>query len=303
MRGTLLSSSISRITKSARKVNLPTLMSIFSTILTGYWNYLSANLTLILVGLRVLRDSFAYKEYGIGLMLAPRSAKALQEKVLLKLHGIRKLPGFPSFGGTLFWIIAELSSLRKAAKICLILCLLLMSSLRNFPYLGIPAKMSTRGSSSSSSLSKLIGFRVATPWVWLSVACKRSRRSPRLLDSESVELSFEELQNWESERQHGRQPTWVHHPLDRNFKEYQESDGSNDVKNWRVDVGIKSFLMLFGVTAALIDVNAAQSNTKLLLLEEVTTARGSYYCYYYWCKVTTAEGVNAASEEVSTAEL
>ncbi|GKF74290.1 hypothetical protein Tco_0220622, partial [Tanacetum coccineum] len=38
-------------------------------------------------------------------------------------------------------------------------------------------------------------------------------------------------------------------------------------------VGIKSFLMLFGVTAALIDVNAAQS--KLLLLEEVTTASGS----------------------------
>ncbi|GKE81041.1 hypothetical protein Tco_1551041 [Tanacetum coccineum] len=61
-------------------------------------------------------------------------------------------------------------------------------------------------------------------------------------------------------------------------------------------VGIKSFLMLFRVTAALIDVNATQSKlvllenfnenyskclrllVKLLLLEEVTTARGSYYC-------------------------
>ncbi|GJV40840.1 hypothetical protein Tco_1419280 [Tanacetum coccineum] len=50
-------------------------------------------------------------------MLAPRLAKALQEKVLLKLHRIRKLPGFPSLGGTLFSIIAELSSLKKAAKI------------------------------------------------------------------------------------------------------------------------------------------------------------------------------------------
>ncbi|GJW05597.1 hypothetical protein Tco_1568020 [Tanacetum coccineum] len=77
-------------------------------------------------------------------MLAPRSAKALQEKVLLILHGIRKLPGSPSFGGTLFWIIAELSSLKKADKIYSILCLLLMSSLRNFSELGIPAKMSTR---------------------------------------------------------------------------------------------------------------------------------------------------------------
>ncbi|GKA75052.1 hypothetical protein Tco_0781430 [Tanacetum coccineum] len=57
-----------------------------------------------------------------------------------------------------------------------------------------------------------------------------------------------------------------------------------------LSVGIKSFLMLFGITAALIDVNAAQSKLVLLvnfnenyskclrLLEEVTTARGSYYC-------------------------
>ncbi|GKC62983.1 Toll/interleukin-1 receptor domain-containing protein [Tanacetum coccineum] len=43
----------------------------------------------------------AYKEYIIRLMLAPRSDKASQEKVL-KLHVIRKLPGSPSFGGTLF---------------------------------------------------------------------------------------------------------------------------------------------------------------------------------------------------------
>ncbi|GJV27174.1 hypothetical protein Tco_1383622 [Tanacetum coccineum] len=50
-------------------------------------------------------------------MLAPRSAKALQEKVLLKLYGIRKLLRSSSFGGTLFWIIAELSSLRKAVEI------------------------------------------------------------------------------------------------------------------------------------------------------------------------------------------
>ncbi|GKE25739.1 hypothetical protein Tco_1441123, partial [Tanacetum coccineum] len=93
-----------------------------------YWNDLFANLTLILVGLRVSRDSLTYNEYGIRLMLAPRSAKALQEKVLLKLHGIRKLPGSLSFGGTLFWNIAELSSLRKAVEICSILCLLLISS-------------------------------------------------------------------------------------------------------------------------------------------------------------------------------
>nr|GEV83953.1 retrovirus-related Pol polyprotein [Tanacetum cinerariifolium] len=54
------------------------------------------------VGLRVLSDNFAYKEYGMRLMLAPRSAKALHEKALLKLHGMRKLLGSPSFGRTLF---------------------------------------------------------------------------------------------------------------------------------------------------------------------------------------------------------
>ncbi|GKA81961.1 hypothetical protein Tco_0788709 [Tanacetum coccineum] len=75
----------------------------------------------------------------------------------------------------------------------------------------------------------------------------------------------------------------------------------NDLKG-RI-VGIKSSFMLFVVNTALIDVNAAQSklvlldnlnenyskclrllvevtttSIKLLLLEEVTTARGSYYC-------------------------
>ncbi|GJZ88268.1 hypothetical protein Tco_0660050 [Tanacetum coccineum] len=65
-----------------------------------------------------------------------------------------------------------------------------------------------------------------------------------------------------------------------------------------IHVGIKSFLMLFGITTVFIDVNAAQSKLvllenfnenyskwlllleELLLLEKVTTARGSYYCYW-----------------------
>nr|GEX13839.1 hypothetical protein [Tanacetum cinerariifolium] len=84
------------------KVNLPTLTSIFATIPTRYWKDRSANLMIILVGLTVSRDNIAYKEYGMRFMLAPRSARALHEKALLKLHGMRKLPGSPSFGGTLF---------------------------------------------------------------------------------------------------------------------------------------------------------------------------------------------------------
>ncbi|GJT16632.1 hypothetical protein Tco_0875338 [Tanacetum coccineum] len=100
IRGTLLSSSILRIMKSTRKVNLPTSTSIFSVIPTGYWNDRSANRTLIWVGLRVSRVKFAYREYDIRLMLAQRSAKTLQEKVLLKVQGIRKLPGSLSLGAT-----------------------------------------------------------------------------------------------------------------------------------------------------------------------------------------------------------
>nr|GEV95447.1 DNA helicase [Tanacetum cinerariifolium] len=44
-------------------------MSIFSAIQTGYWNDLSTNLTLILVGFRFSRDNLAHKEYGMRLIL------------------------------------------------------------------------------------------------------------------------------------------------------------------------------------------------------------------------------------------
>ncbi|GJS34152.1 hypothetical protein Tco_0532534 [Tanacetum coccineum] len=69
---------------------------------------------------------------------------------------------------------------------------------------------------------------------------------------------------------------------------------------------IKSLLNAASITASLIDVNVAQS--KLVLLENFNKnyskcLRLLYKSYYCWCKVTTAEGVNAASEEVSTAEL
>ncbi|GJS12368.1 hypothetical protein Tco_0369164 [Tanacetum coccineum] len=64
-------------------------------------------------------------------------------------------------------------------------------------------------------------------------------------------------------------------------------------------LGLKVFLMLFGVTAALIDVNVAQS--KLVLLENFNENYSK--CLRLLYKVNAAEGVNAASEEVSTAEL
>ncbi|GKC79197.1 hypothetical protein Tco_1129971, partial [Tanacetum coccineum] len=64
-------------------------------------------------------------------------------------------------------------------------------------------------------------------------------------------------------------------------------------------VGIKSLLNVVSITAALIDVNAAQS--KLVLLENFNENYSK--CLRLLYKVNAAEGVNAASEEVSTVEL
>ncbi|GJS63558.1 hypothetical protein Tco_0678122 [Tanacetum coccineum] len=63
-------------------------------------------------------------------------------------------------------------------------------------------------------------------------------------------------------------------------------------------VGIKSLLDVVSITAALIDVNAAQS--KLVLLENFNENYSK--CLRLLYKVNAAEEVNAASEEVSTAD-
>ncbi|GKE16780.1 hypothetical protein Tco_1424357 [Tanacetum coccineum] len=64
-------------------------------------------------------------------------------------------------------------------------------------------------------------------------------------------------------------------------------------------VRIRSLLNAASITVALIDVNAAQS--KLVLLENFN--ENYSMCLRLLYKVNVAEGVNAASEEVSTAEL
>ncbi|GKD41273.1 retrovirus-related pol polyprotein from transposon TNT 1-94, partial [Tanacetum coccineum] len=64
-------------------------------------------------------------------------------------------------------------------------------------------------------------------------------------------------------------------------------------------VGIKSLLNAVSITCDLIDVNAAQS--KLVLLENFNENYSK--CLRLLYKVNAVEGVNAASEEVSTTEL
>ncbi|GJR72267.1 hypothetical protein Tco_0084632, partial [Tanacetum coccineum] len=64
-------------------------------------------------------------------------------------------------------------------------------------------------------------------------------------------------------------------------------------------IGIKSLLNAASITAALIDVNDTQS--KLVLLENFNENYSK--CLRLLYKVNAAEGVNAASKEVSTDEL
>ncbi|GKE55154.1 hypothetical protein Tco_1490310 [Tanacetum coccineum] len=98
----LVSSRISNITKLIGRMNLSTLMSTFFAIPRGYWMDLSASSKLILVGLGSPSPSFSYIEYGIRLMLVPKSAKALSMCNSPISQGMVKPPGSFSLNGSLF---------------------------------------------------------------------------------------------------------------------------------------------------------------------------------------------------------
>ncbi|GKD15434.1 hypothetical protein Tco_1199841 [Tanacetum coccineum] len=92
MRGTLLSSSVSRITKSTGNVNVQTSTSIFSAIPIGIeriWHKINSSAK---ISQGVAREGFA---------------EGIWNKETL---------GVSEFVGTLFWMIAELSSLREKLK-------------------------------------------------------------------------------------------------------------------------------------------------------------------------------------------
>ncbi|GKG10113.1 hypothetical protein Tco_0338859 [Tanacetum coccineum] len=59
------------------------------------------------VGVSSGRERSFQTEYGIRLMLAPRSAKALHVLISENSQGIRNRPGSPSFFGNLFRRTAE----------------------------------------------------------------------------------------------------------------------------------------------------------------------------------------------------
>lgn len=110
MRGISLSSSISNMIKSARKMTLSTLTSISSTMPLECLMDLSASYKDMVVGFTSPIPNLLKTEKGIRLMFARRSHKTLSNVISPITQGIVKLPGSLSFGGSFFGRIALHSS-------------------------------------------------------------------------------------------------------------------------------------------------------------------------------------------------
>ncbi|GJV12798.1 hypothetical protein Tco_1354339 [Tanacetum coccineum] len=107
IRGTRGSGSNSTTTKSAGNWNFPTNTRTSLAIPIGVVIERSASSSVMHVGVSSERERSFYTEYGIRLMLAPRSAKALHVLMPENSHGIRNLSGSPSFLGNLSRMTAE----------------------------------------------------------------------------------------------------------------------------------------------------------------------------------------------------
>ena len=97
--GISLSSSISNTMKSAGKINLSTFTSTYSITPRGFFNDLSTNYRVTVVGLASPNPSPLKMDKGMRLILAPKSHRALSKIEFHILHGIVKLPESFSFCG------------------------------------------------------------------------------------------------------------------------------------------------------------------------------------------------------------
>ena len=88
------------MTKSTGNLNFPTLTNTFSHIPKGYLTDLSASWMLIWVCFNPEYPNFWNMEYGIRLMLAPKSARAFLTDRDPMEQGKVKLPGSSTFFGS-----------------------------------------------------------------------------------------------------------------------------------------------------------------------------------------------------------
>nr|GFC01827.1 hypothetical protein [Tanacetum cinerariifolium] len=108
IRGTRESKSNSMTTKSAKKWNVPTLTKTSSATPTGREIKRSASSRVIHIGDSSGRESLFHTDNGMRFLFVPRSARVKHSSILEKSHGMRNLPGSPSFydgyGTEGFWL-------------------------------------------------------------------------------------------------------------------------------------------------------------------------------------------------------
>ncbi|GJX49347.1 hypothetical protein Tco_0276192 [Tanacetum coccineum] len=85
------------MTTKSVEMNFPTIKRTSLAIPIGSVIEWSASSSVMQVGVSSGRERSFQMEYGIRLMLAPRSAKALHVLIPENSHGIRNRPGSPSF--------------------------------------------------------------------------------------------------------------------------------------------------------------------------------------------------------------
>lgn len=110
MIGTSSSSSISKTTKFANKINLFTLTNTFSTSSLENVYDVSTSYNFIVVSFTSPKPNLLYIEYDIRFMLAPKSQRALLKKWDPIEHEIIKWPRYFNFGGSFPYKIALHSS-------------------------------------------------------------------------------------------------------------------------------------------------------------------------------------------------
>ncbi|GJY63421.1 hypothetical protein Tco_0464881 [Tanacetum coccineum] len=104
----------------------------------------SVNSSVMQVGVSSGRERVFQTEYGIRLMLAPRSSKALHVLIPENSHGIRNRPGSPSFFGNLFRMTAEQFSFNGVLAISLNFSLFPIKVFRVEANFGISIKASVK---------------------------------------------------------------------------------------------------------------------------------------------------------------
>ena len=145
IRGISVSSSMSIITKSIRKVDCFNFTRTSSTTPQGRVIKWFASCSVILIGTTFKFPSLLHIERGIKLMLAPRSMKVFPTEVVLVDHGIVALPGSLNFCGRSCQIIVLQFPSTTMLLLSMYFLFFIKISFMIFVYIGIYCNASPKG--------------------------------------------------------------------------------------------------------------------------------------------------------------